>query len=66
MSHFVDYFVGVRRGEIVLKKKENEPIDSMRSRDNDLHINLDQLISISSSIYEAPLGVFSILKYLGK
>ena len=36
-------------------KKEKEPIDSMRSRDYDLHITLDQLISIS------PLGVFSIL-----
>ena len=41
-----------------LKKKEKEPIDSMRSRDYDLHITLDQLYQF---INEPPLGVFSIL-----
>ena len=48
----------VGRGEIVLKKKEKEPIDSMRSRDYDLHITLDQL---NQFINEPPLGVFSIM-----
>ena len=55
MSYFVRYFLKVGREKIILKKKEKEPTDSMRSRDYDLHITLDQLISIS------PLGVFSIL-----
>ena len=42
--------MGSGGGEIVLEKKEKEPIDSMKSRDYDLHITLDQLISISLSM----------------
>ena len=57
MSHFLRYFLKVGREKIVLKKKEKEPTDSMRSRDYDLHITLDQYQFIN----EPPLGVFSVL-----
>ena len=56
-SHVVRYFLKVGREKIVLKKKEKEPTDSMRSRDYDLHITLDQLYQF---INEPLLGVFSI------
>ena len=42
-------------GKLYLKK---QPIDSLRSRDYDLHITLDQLYQF---IDEPPLEVFSIL-----
>ena len=45
-------------GKLYKKKKEKEPIDSLRSRDYDLHITLDQLYQF---INESSLGVFSIL-----
>ena len=53
------YFLrGREGGNCIEKKKEKEPIDSVRSRDYDLHISLDQLYQF---INEPPSGVFSIL-----
>ena len=53
------YFLRGREGEhCIEKKKEKEPIDSVRSKDYDLHISLDQLYQF---INEPPSGVFSIL-----